>query len=269
MSLGVGRLVVVGTGIQSVAHLSTQARAAIAAADIVFSQIPDALGLYHLRQLSAHVVPLNDLYDTAPDRAHAYVAMRERILTAVRAGQQVCAAFYGHPGVFVDPSHDALAQARAEGFEAVMLPGISAEDCLFADLGVDPAASGCTSFEATDFLFYRRRWDPAAALVLWQIGVVGDHRLNLGRPAPGALAALRDKLMTVYPGEHHVASYVAAMNVLQSPVIDWFPLAELDRAKTSGFATLYVPALTRREPDDEVLARLGLSLAQVLTGTED
>jgi len=31
-----------------------------------------------------------------------------------------------------------------------MLPGISAEDCLFADIGVDPGIYGCQSFEATD-----------------------------------------------------------------------------------------------------------------------
>jgi len=31
-----------------------------------------------------------------------------------------------------------------------MLPGISAEDCLVADLGIDPASSGCQSYEAND-----------------------------------------------------------------------------------------------------------------------
>ena len=66
--------------------------------------------------------------------------MAEAILEPVRAGKRVCAAFYGHPGVFVLPSHDAISRARAEGFEATMLPGVSAEDCLVADLGVDPAA---------------------------------------------------------------------------------------------------------------------------------
>jgi hypothetical protein len=35
-----------------------------------------------------------------------------------------------------------------------MLPAISAEDCLFADLGVDPADHGCPSYEATDFLVH-------------------------------------------------------------------------------------------------------------------
>src|SRR2546429_6584747 len=46
-------------------------------------------------------------------------------------------------------------QAREEGFEAEMLPAVSAEDCLFADLGVDPGDEGCQSFEATSFLLFR------------------------------------------------------------------------------------------------------------------
>ena len=61
------------------------------------------------------------------------------ILDAVRGGASVCAAFYGHPGIFVTPSHDAVRRARAEGYPARMLPAVSAVDCLFADLGVDPA----------------------------------------------------------------------------------------------------------------------------------
>ena len=40
-----------------------------------------------------------------------------------------------HPGVYVAPSHETVLRARAEGYPARMLPGISSEDCLFADLG--------------------------------------------------------------------------------------------------------------------------------------
>ena len=49
-----------------------------------------------------------------------------------------------------------------EGFNAQMLAGISAEDCLFADLGLDPGKNGCQSFEATDFLIRRRQFEPTS-----------------------------------------------------------------------------------------------------------
>ena len=118
--------------------------------------------------------------------------MAEAILEPVRAGKRVCAAFYGHPGVFVLPSHDAIARARAEGFDAAMQPGVSAEDCLVADLGVDPAVNGLQSYEASDFLRRRPAIEPTTALVLWQIGVVGaaharDRRF--GARAGGARGA--------------------------------------------------------------------------------
>ena len=114
--------------------------------------------------------------------------MAEAILEPVRAGKRVCAAFYGHPGVFVLPSHEAIARARAEGFDATMLPGVSAEDCLVADLGVDPARNGLQSYEAGDFLRRRPAIEPTTALVLWQIGVVGarTHSASVSAPALSA-----------------------------------------------------------------------------------
>jgi hypothetical protein len=58
-----------------------------------------------------------------------------------------------------------------EGFLACMLPGISAEDCLFAEFGIAPSENGCQSFEVTDFLGYKRKFDFMAR-------VVGDPTFN-------------------------------------------------------------------------------------------
>jgi Tetrapyrrole (Corrin/Porphyrin) Methylases len=80
--------------------------------------------------------------------------MVNRIIKYVKRDLRVCAVFYGHPGVFCTPSHESIRIARKLGYRATMLPAISAEDCLFADLGVDPGKHGCQSFEATDFLVY-------------------------------------------------------------------------------------------------------------------
>ena len=110
------------------------------------------------------------------------------ILAHVRRGLDVCAAFYGHPGVFVDSVARGGARAparRASGLGCS--PAISAEDCLFADLGVDPARFGCQSYEATDFLVHGRRVDPTATLVLWQIGTVGNVTPRPRRPSPSGL----------------------------------------------------------------------------------
>ena len=65
-------------------------------------------------------------------------------------------------GVFAQAPRKAIEQARLEGFPARMEPGISSEDCLYADVGIDPGARGCQHVEATQFMMYRRRIDPSA-----------------------------------------------------------------------------------------------------------
>ena len=130
--------------------------------------------------------------------------MTAHIIDAVRQGADVCAAFYGHPGVFAFPPHEAIGRARAEGFRARMLPAISAEGCLFADLGVDPATSGCQSFEATDFLVSNRKFDMNSSLILWQIGVIGDSTFQQNGNDVSRLSILSNYLSEFY-GDAHIA----------------------------------------------------------------
>ena len=237
-----GSLVVVGTGIGP-ARLTAEARAAIQAADQVLHLIPDPISVLAVEQLNTRARSLEHCYVEGEHRRAAYARMVEEILEPVRAGERLCAAFYGHPGVFVLPSHDAVKQARREGFEAVMLPGISAEDCLFADLGVDPAEAGCQSYEATRFLERRPAIESRAALVLWQIGVVGTAN-HSAEPVAPRLGELVDRLRELYPDEHEVVVYEASSFVGIAPLIRPTPLADLAAAVTPA-STLYVPPLER------------------------
>ena len=162
----------------------------------------------------------------------------------------VCAAFYGHPGVFVTPSHEAVRRAREEGFPARMLPGISAEDCLFADLGVDPSRHGCQSYEATEFLIYSRRLDPTAALVLWQIGTVGRDVAANETQASG-LPVLVERLLADYPATHEVTVYEAAPYPGFEPLIRTVPLSELSEARRHAALDALRPAARPgRRPHD-------------------
>jgi uncharacterized protein YabN with tetrapyrrole methylase and pyrophosphatase domain len=185
--------------------------------------------------------------------------MVERILTAVRASLDVCAAFDGHPGVCAVPTHEAIRRARAEGFEAAMLPGISAEDCLFADLGVDPAR-GCQSFEATDFVVRRREIDPASALILWQIGLVGvTGHSNEKLWSREGLAALSEVLLEIYPFKHEVVVYEANQFPGGDPRILRMPLNRLSKADVTIWSLLYVPPKAPRKMNRRMMVRLGLA----------
>jgi len=238
-----GSLIVVGTGIGA-AQLTGEARAAIEAADEVLYLIPDPISIHAVEQLNPRSRSLEHCYVEGEHRRDAYARMIGAMLEPVRSGSSVCAAFYGHPGVFVLPSHEAVKQARREGFEARMLPGISAEDCLFADLGVDPAEAGCQSYEATRFLERRPAIEPRAALVLWQIGVVGSANHSAQAHAP-RLRELVDRLRELYSDEHEAVVYEASSFVGVAPLIRPTPLADLAAAVTAG-STLYVPPLELR-----------------------
>jgi hypothetical protein len=184
--------------------------------------------------------------------------MVARILSPVRGGRAVCAAFYGHPGVFVTPGHVAIELAGHEGHEALMLPGISAEDCLFADLGLDPGAHGCQSFTGNDFLVRPRTFDASTPLILWQIIGIGDPAMRDQRN-PLGIQVLTEVLVHHYGLRHEVVVYTAAVYPVGDFTAVAVPLEDLPTTDLPDLATLYVPPLQAPHVDPEMVARLGLS----------
>ena len=255
-----GSLTVVGTGIQFVGQMTIEARAHIKQAEKVLFLVYDPIMADWIIDTNPSAESLYPCYQLGESRMIAYEAMIERILCEVRKGLRVCAAFYGHPGVFVYPSHKAIKQARLEGYSAKMLPGISAEDCLFADLDIDPATTGCQSFEATDFLIYKRKFDTGCALILWQIGCIGDPTFSLQPDSMRGLRVLTEYLCQFYEATHPAIIYEAAEYPIFDPGIENVPLAKLPETHISPLSTLYIAPYTQALLDDEMLARLGIDL---------
>jgi uncharacterized protein YabN with tetrapyrrole methylase and pyrophosphatase domain len=252
-----GSLTVVGTGIQLGTHLTREARVLLESADVVLSVVAEPGMQAVLEDLNPQTQSLHRLYEVGESRREAYAAMAEEILRHVREGKNVVAAFYGHPGVFVAPSHEAIRMARAEGYRATMLPAVSAEDCLFADLGVDPSRFGCQSYEATDFLVHRRRIDPTATLVLWQIGTVGST-VAASTTQPTGLPVLVETLLEHYPPEHEVTVYEASPYPGFDPLVRTVRLGELSAEHVTALSTLYVPPREKAPLDLTMIDRLGL-----------
>ena len=252
-----GSLLVVGVGLAGPAHVTRETLGAIRAAERHFVLVADLLTLEWLLALAPGAENLVDSYGVGKSRDDTYEEIVERMLAPVRAGLGVCAAFYGHPGVFVMPAHEAIRRARAEGHDAEMLPGVSAEDCLIADVGFDPGAAGCASFEATDFLIRHRVFDPTGALLLWQIGGIGvsDFRSD-AYWNPRGVEILAETLASTYGVEHEVIVYEASPYPVVEPVVHRCPVAELARAPISIGSTLLVPPLPAREIDRGLLAAL-------------
>jgi hypothetical protein len=167
----------------------------------------------------------------------------------------VCAVFYGHPSVFDRTSHDAVERARAEGFRARILPGITAEDCLYVDLEIDPGTSGMQSFGATDFLVRRRTPDLTVPMILWQVGTVGSRRTTGEVRRPG-LVVLAERLAELYGPEHEIVVYEATPFPVGRPMIERCPVRDLADAGVTGLSTLFVPANGEASADEQMIARL-------------
>jgi len=238
-------------------HLTPLARSYIEKSDVVLAGLSDGIMELWLGKMHADVRSLQVYYREGKSRRDTYRDMVEAMMTEVRGGKQVCGAFYGHPGVFAWPTHKAIETARNEGFPAHMEPGVSAADCLYADLGIDPGNYGCQHYEASQVMFYRRRLDTSAYVVLWQVGVAGDR--SLARFSTGA--AYRELLVDVlardYGLDHEVILYTAATLPMNEHRVHRLQLAALPQADIDPLATLVIPPAAALEPNPEVRARVG------------
>lgn len=251
-----------GSGIKSIAHLTLETVAHIEQADKVFYCVADPGTEAFIKSKAKEAIDLYILYDNDKNRYNTYVQMAEMMLRAARDGFFVVGVFYGHPGVFVSPSHRAIGIAQREGIETYMLPGISAEDCLFSDLGIDPSFTGCQTVEATDLLLRDRPLNIQGHVILWQVGVVGDTGFNFQGFKKTKFQVLVDRLEKDYGADHEIIHYFASTLSHSKPHIEPLAISELRNPnvekRITGISTFYVPAKGRLLPKDEMAKKLGL-----------
>ncbi|WP_200948996.1 SAM-dependent methyltransferase [Frateuria sp. Soil773] len=251
-----GSLACIGLGMTLGSHLTPLARSHIEQADVVFAGLSDGVVELWLQRMHPDVRSLQPYYREGKSRMKTYWQWVRLMLAEVRAGKRVCGVFYGHPGIFAWSPHKAVELARAEGFPAHMEPGISAEDCLYADLGIDPGRFGCQHFEASQLLFYQRRIDTAGYLVLWQVGLAGDRSLGRLRTGPAYRQVLVDLLAQDYPLDHEVIVYRGATLPIEQPRIRRVALRELPHIPLTAEETVVLPPAEALRPNLAIQERL-------------
>ncbi|OAX31894.1 tetrapyrrole methylase, partial [Rhizopogon vinicolor AM-OR11-026] len=243
-----GTLTIAGSGIASVGHITLGTLSYIKESDKIFYLVCDPVTEAFIHDNStADCFDLSVFYDKNKGRYDSYIQMCEVMLKAVRAGHDVLGVFYGHPGVFVSPSHRAIAVARQEGYKAKMLPGISAEDYMFADLEFDPSLYGCKTCEATEILLRDKPLDPTIQNIIWQVGSVGVVDMEFSK---SKFHLLVDRLEKDFGPDHKVVHYIGAVLPQSATIMDTFTIADLrkeDVAKQFGtISTLYIPPRDER-----------------------
>ncbi len=96
-----GSLVNVGLGMTLGSHISPLSRSYIEKADVVFVAASNQLVEQWVEAMNPDVRSLQGYYDEGTSRMVTYKNMVNAIMTEVRAGKNVCGAFYGHPGVLL------------------------------------------------------------------------------------------------------------------------------------------------------------------------
>lgn len=256
---GTSSLFVVGCGIKFFAHLTTEAIAYIKQSDIVLYLVNDPILKSWIQQQNQCTESLDHLYASSYSiRSKAYQHITNYVLEQLYKNKHVCFVLYGHPSVFSKPGLDAVKIAQQNGYFAKILPAISADACLFADLLIDPGANGCQSFEATDFLIHQRRVDVSAHLILWQIDAVGIINHESTNKHKQGILLLLNYLNRFYQLRDEIIIYEAAQYPGFEPKIVRTTLQHLPEIHLSSLSTLYIPPIVKALCDKTVLIKLGL-----------
>lgn len=249
-------LIIVGSGIKFMSHLTIEAKACIEQADKVLYLVNEPAMQEWIQQTNPTAESLDPLYTKNLLRNDNYLLIARYIIENLKNFQTLCVVMYGHPTVFVQPSIYAAKAAIKDQYNVIIMPGISAEDCLFADLAIDPSSCGCQSFEATDFLIYQREYDSSSHLILWQPAVIGVLNRPIDHDPMRGLVILKKYLSNKYSLEHEIILYEAAQYPTFHPKIEKLPLKTLPESNLTRLTTLYIPPNKQKEPNLEVIQEL-------------
>jgi Tetrapyrrole (Corrin/Porphyrin) Methylases len=239
-----GRLVIAGTGITAIAHMTSETIGHIRNADVIFYHVTSGVVATQIREINPNAVDLYAYYGEGKTRTVTYIQMAELMLREVRRGRYVLGLFHGHPGFFVKAGRRALAIARIEGHVSELLPGISTPDCLFADLRIDPGVIGVQIMKASHIIRTNVQVATNNHLVLLQVSSVGDNTFSYKGYNKARLDEFFSKLISLYGDRHESVYYVAAIFPGFAPVVKIRELKEYRQheiRETVSASTLYLP----------------------------
>src|SRR5947209_6054839 len=131
-------LTIVGTGMRAALDTTLAARTCIERASKVLYLVADSLSAAWIEKMNPSAESLVAIYECGKPRFEIYETMIGEIMAWLRRTPDLCVVFYGHPGFYAFAGHEVIRRAKREGFQARMLAGVSCEDQMFADLGIDP-----------------------------------------------------------------------------------------------------------------------------------
>lgn len=251
---------ILGLGVLNIDQITPQTERAIRRSNEVLYVDTGIATRSYLEGLCPRVTSLfeTSYRDTGP-RLNAYHHMAARVLEAALDHPPVTFAMHGHPIVGAYAPFLIRDMAGLLGLETAVLPGVSAMDCLFAELMVDPCVSGMQMYEATDLLLRRRPLQPDVPALIWQIGCVETSLHSMRVSKPVRFERLRSHLLQFYLAGHVVSAVYSAPHPLMPSTVHRFALVDMcEQAHLmhTGFTLFIPPAKARPIEDLELLSQL-------------
>src|SRR5262249_32317034 len=157
LASGPESLTLVGTGYRLAGHLTLESQSALEEADAGFYLVTGPGTSADLRSLHPGARSLHICYREGENGRVSLWRMVDEVFSELTRGLRVGVAFSGHPAIGLPAAHEMMRRARREGIPARMLPAVSFEDCVVADVGVDPGLEGRRMLDAGFFLEHRPR----------------------------------------------------------------------------------------------------------------
>lgn len=254
------KLIVAGSGIKSISHLTEETKRVIQNADKVLYLVNEDNLKQWIQREAKNSESLDFIYFSSEKRIQAYQALTDHIIEEYKNVSILCVVFYGHPTVFADSALNAVRRIKEAGGEATILPAVSAQDCLFSDLEIDPGDKGCFSIEATELVLFERWIDIHAHLILWQVANFGRAD---GKKADN-LAILKEYLSNYYPEDYSICLYEAPTLPTHPSRIEWMQLSDLNQTVISSITTVYIPPIEKKAISDKYLKLLNLTVDDLI-----
>lgn len=238
------KLIIVGSGIKSISHLTIEAQGYIKGANKVLYLLNEPVFEKWLTKEAKNIESLSNIYFKYNDRLISYQKISDKIVLELEKYKTVVVLIYGHPCFYAMPgllAGSSLSDKANIQFD--IIPGISSLDCLYADLEIDPGSGGACVFDATEFLLKEKVFDPTSHLILLQIAMIGNSGLPTNSINISILQDLLDYLMIYYGEEHLAICYEASLYPGMKPKIKKFPISILSEQDFTTVSTLYIPPL--------------------------
>ncbi|MHC0449673.1 MAG: SAM-dependent methyltransferase [Candidatus Lariskella arthropodorum] len=238
-------LYIVGSGIKTLSHFTKEFETYTTQSDIVFYLNNDPVTKQWYQKYAKKSYDLDNIYqkDNRTHRSNIYHAIADYVISEFQSYDNICFALYGHPFFCAQPALHAIEKIvrDREDIKIHSFPAVSALDCLWIDLKVNPAEKGMQLYEASFMIHREIPLLSHVDLVVLQAGLIDIDTIYTGKEE-SSINKLKDYLLKFYSHDHPLVIYEAAQFPSHQPKIISCSVGKLVKDDISTLSTLYITA---------------------------